>query len=166
MRIQCWCCSLTCLLIGVSRVWSRKQHQILIINPQTRVTLKHLVGSVTSQFLKVEFTKETHPQCINLYPKCNSLAHSALMQFSDIFVFTIICNYNVHIDLGIRKMITLSFCYFFTTLQYIWRFPWAIAFTKICINILIFTWSNSNIIQKEIVPVVLISPILTAAEVG
>lgn len=94
MCVQCWRCSLTWLLIGLGGVWPWKQHQILIVNPQARVCVKHLVWSVTSQFLRLHFTGGIRPQCIHFHLRCNSLAQSAWtpLAITDMFVFSIIWN--------------------------------------------------------------------------
>lgn len=97
MHIQCWCCSLTLLLIGFGGVWPWKQHQILIVNPQARVSLKHLVCSV-----------EIYPPRIHFHQRCNSLTHVSLDAFSDVLYLSSFGT--IYMDLRIRNMITLIFC--------------------------------------------------------
>lgn len=80
--IKCWCCLLTWLLIGVRGVWWRRQHQMSIVNPQVRVSYKHLACSVTSQSLKEHFTEDPPWQYFIPTWGVNSLAHAALSSFA------------------------------------------------------------------------------------
>lgn len=80
--IKCCCCLLTWLLIGVRGLWWRRQHQMPIVNPQVRVSYKHLACSVTSQSLKGHFTEDPPWQYFIPTWGVNSLAHAALSSFT------------------------------------------------------------------------------------